>query len=353
MTSELQIGDRTVGPTARPYVIAEAGVNHDGSVDRALALVDAAADAGADAVKFQTFDPTALAAAGAPLAAYQRDRAVGADDQIAMLSQLTLSAAEFGAVADRCRTQGIEFLSTPFDDASANLIADLGVRAVKVGSGELTNTPFLRRLAARRLPILLSTGMSDLEEIDTAVAAIAASGAPPLALLHCVSSYPTPPAQANLRAITTLRNRYGPLVGYSDHCLGLDVSLAAVALGAVVVERHLTLDRGAPGPDHALSLLPSELADLVARTEVVWTALGTGNKEPQPAEADTRAVVRRSLVAARELCVGETISETDIATKRPGNGLAPGFLDALVGSVVKRPIQADTPFLASDLDRDP
>lgn len=345
----MRIGERTIGPGAPPYVIAEAGVNHDGSLDRALALVDAAADAGADAVKFQTFDPAALAAAGAPLAEYQHRGAGGASDQLAMLSRLALGADDFRVIAARCADRSIEFLSTPFDDAGAGLLVDLGVRALKIGSGELTNTPFLERLAHLGLPMLVSTGMGDIAEIDAAVAAIGAGGGPPLALLHCVSSYPTPPEQANLRAIATLQERYGPLVGYSDHCLGLDVSLAAVALGAVVLERHLTLDRDAPGPDHAMSLLPGELADLVERSQVVWSALGTGAKEPQPAEAGTRAVVRRSLVAVRDLRAGETITAADVAAKRPGGGLPPDRLDALVGATVVRDIAADTPFTKSDL----
>lgn len=350
MTRGLVIGRRTIGDGGPPYVIAEAGVNHDGSLTRAIALVDAAADAGAAAVKFQTFDAEALASAGTPLAAYQRAGAGGAADQVQMLRALALSPEAFRAIASHCRDRGIEFLSTPFDEQSAELLLDLGVHALKVGSGELTNTPLLRRLATHGLPILLSTGMSEIAEIDDALEAVRLGGDPPVALLHCVSSYPTPPEQANLRAIHTLHTRFGLPVGYSDHCLGIDVSLAAVAVGAVILERHLTLDRTAPGPDHAISLLPDELADLVERSRVVFAALGTGVKAPQPAEADTRAVARRSLVATRTVRSGETITADAVTAKRPGGGLPPGTMDRLVGAVARRNIEADSPFVAADLD---
>src|SRR4051794_32398414 len=237
----LRIGDRVVGEGAPVYVIAEAGVNHNGDPGLALDLVDAAADAGADAVKFQTFDPAALVVAGGRQAVYQRERAA-AQDQRAMLDAVALAPAEFERIAHHARDRGVTFLSTPFDEGSADVLERLDVEAFKVGSGELTNLPFLRSLGARGRPMLISTGMGTLEEIDAAVTTAGAAGAGEIALLHCVSSYPTPPEQANLRALDTLRERFpGVVVGYSDHCLGLDVSLAAVGRGAHILERHFTL----------------------------------------------------------------------------------------------------------------
>lgn len=342
----MRIGKREVGEGAPVYVIAEIGVNHDGNVKRALEMIDACARAGADAVKFQTFDPQALAAERAPLAAYQRRAGEEITSQVQMLERLALSADEFAALAARCGELGVDFLSSPFDEPSATMLVGLGVPAIKVGSGELTNLPLLRALADHRLPMLLSTGMADLAEI--AAAREAATGAP-VALLHCVSSYPAPPEQANLRAIVTLRDRFGGVVGYSDHCLGLDVSLAAVALGAHILERHVTLDRSAPGPDHAISLLPDELGELVRRTRIVESALGDGRKRAQPAEADTARVARRSLVAARDLQAGEVVTKDAIAIKRPADGLGPARRDELIGVALRRPVARDEPFLDEDL----
>jgi N,N'-diacetyllegionaminate synthase len=326
---------------APTYVIAEAGVNHDGSEETALDLVDAALDAGADAIKFQSFDPSAIAVDDAPLAEYQR-AAEDARSQVLMLERLRLSDAAFARLAEHCRRRGITFLSTPFDEPSAAMLADLGVPAYKVGSGELTNLPFLRSLASRGLPLLVSTGMAELTDVESAVLSIGEAGAPPLALLHCVSSYPTPPEQANLRAMDTLREAFpGVPVGYSDHCLGIEISLAAVARGAAILERHLTLNRGRPGPDHAASLEPDELAELVRRVRLVEQALGTGVKEPQPAERDTRLVARRSLVALRDLEAGEVLSDETIGAKRPAGGLPPSALDELVGRRLARPLRRD------------
>jgi sialic acid synthase SpsE len=342
----MRIGDRTIGEGAPAYVIAEIGVNHDGDVDRALALVEQCAAAGADAVKFQTFDPAALAADRAPLADYQRRAGEEVRSQVEMLNRLTLAPEEFATIAARCAELRVDFLSSAFDAASGALLVELGVPAIKVGSGELTNLPLLRALAAHGLPMLLSTGMADLEEVGAAVAAV---GETPFALLHCVSSYPTPPDQANLRAIATLREAFGGVVGYSDHCLGVDVSLAAVALGAEILERHVTYDRAAPGPDHAISLLPAELGALIASARVIESALGDGTKRPQPAEANTAAVARRSLVAARDLAAGDVVDEDAVAIKRPADGLAPGRLGELVGTTLRRAVARDEPFVEEDL----
>ena len=258
----VNVGGRTIGRGEPVFIVAEAGVNHDGELETALELVDAAAQAGADAVKFQTFDPDQLVSSGSGLASYQRRGVKGGNGQKEMLSRLRFGEDEHAAIVEHSRRRGIVFLSTPFDHGSAALLARLGVPAFKVGSGELTNLPFLTELTRYSLPILLSTGMSDLDEVGAAVETIRARGVP-LVLFHCVSSYPAPDEEANLRAMDAMREAFGVPVGYSDHCMGFDVSLAAVARDACILERHLTLDRERPGPDHAMSMEPGELGELV------------------------------------------------------------------------------------------
>jgi N-acetylneuraminate synthase len=335
---------RTIGPGEPAYIIAEVGVNHDGSLEDALTLVDVAGDAGADAVKFQTFDAAQLASQSAPLAEYQQAGSEAAS-QVEMLQRLQFTDAEWDAVAARCAERGLTFLSTPFDARSAETLERLQVPAYKVGSGDLTNLPFLRSLAAHGLPMIVSTGMATMPEIESAVAAIAESGDPPLSLLHCISSYPTPPEQANLRAMDTLRDAFPHLViGYSDHCMGLEVSFAAVARGAAVLERHITLDRDRPGPDHAISLEPDDLRALVAGVRTIEASLGTGEKTPAPAEQETRVVVRRSLVAAGDLSVGHVLRDEDVLAKRPGGGLPPDAVATLVGRELTREIKSDEQF---------
>ena len=348
--STLNVAGRAVGGDSAAFLIAEAGVNHNGDMGRARELVDIAADAGADAVKFQTFDPAALATRSAPIADYQRRAGSDVGDQITMLERLALDDDEFAQLAAHARDRGIVFLSSPFDERSAELLDRLDVAAFKVGSGELTNVGFLRRLAGYGRPMLVSTGMGTLDEVGAAVDAVTAGGAPGLALLHCVSSYPTPVDQANLRAIATLRDAFPAVpIGYSDHCLGIDVSLAAVALGACVLERHVTTDRTLPGPAHAASLEPGELADLVVRVRAIESALGDGLKQPQSAERNTMAVARRSLVAARDLPAGAVIAREDLAVKRPGGGLAPGLLESVVGARLARPVTIDELLTAEHL----
>lgn len=334
------MGDRMVGDLEPVLVIAEVGVNHDGDLSTALELVDAAAWAGADAVKLQTFVPSGLAADGAPLAPYQSERAREAADQRELLEPLCLTSEELRVVARRCAEKGLIFLSSPFDLASARLLEGLGVPAFKVASGELTNLPFLQALAGHGRPLLVSTGMATLGEVGEAVRVVNAAGAP-LVLLHCVSSYPTAPGQANLRAIDTLRAAFGVPVGYSDHCLGLEASLAAVARDACLVERHVTLDRTRPGPDHAISLEPGELRELVGGIRRTEAMLGDGRKVAQGGELATRAVARRSIVAARALTAGETLTPEALAIKRPGHGLSPARLTELIGARLARPLARD------------
>jgi N,N'-diacetyllegionaminate synthase len=352
MSETVTIGRRTIGAGEPVLVIAEVGVNHDGDVATAMALVDAAADAGAEAVKFQTFDSSALATPGADLAAYQRERGTEAASQREMLARLELGADEFARIAAHCRERGVLFLSTPFDLGSAALLAELGVPAFKVGSGELTNLPFLRTLSDYGLPLLVSTGMATLDEVGAAVETVG-QGTAPLVLLHCVSSYPAPAGEANLRAISTLRRAFGVPVGYSDHCMGAEVTLAAVALDACVIERHLTLDRDRPGPDHAMSMEPDELAQLISRIREVEASLGTGQKEPQPSELETRVVARRSLVAARSLPAGATLTADALAIKRPGDGLAPDRLQEIIGRRLRRALDVDEQLREADLEPQP
>lgn len=345
---------------SRTLLIAEAGVNHDGSLADALSLVDAAADARADVVKFQSFDAATIATATAQQAAYQRERAA-ADSQRAMLEKLQLDREAHDRIAARCEERGIEFLSTAFDERSLDWLIELGIRRIKVPSGELTNGPLLLRFARAGLPLVISTGMANLAEVETALSVVAfgrlvAAGDPTaddlrhaytaaaadgslaasVTLLHCTSSYPAPPQDVHLRAMDTLRDAFGVPVGYSDHTLGTTVAVAAVARGATVVEKHLTLDRTRPGPDHAASLEPAELSELADAVRTVEAALGGAIKYPTPGEVETIAAARRSLVAAREIRAGHHLTTDDLRAARPGTGRSPMDAWALLGHPVTR-----------------
>ncbi|MCR9220165.1 MAG: N-acetylneuraminate synthase family protein [Alphaproteobacteria bacterium] len=324
----------------RPVIIAEAGVNHNGRRDLALRLVDAAADAGADLVKFQAFSADTLASDASPAASYQRER-TGASAQRAMLKALELSADDFAAVAAHCRSRGIGFLCTPFDVEQLDALIALGMPAVKVASGELTNHPALRRFGASGLPVYLSTGMATLAEVRAALDALRAAGAGEVTALHCTSLYPAPPETLNLAAIATLREALATPVGYSDHSLGAHMAVAATALGACVIEKHLTLDRAMQGPDHAASLEPEPFARMVREIHEVAAALGDGEKRPHPLEAETAYVARRSWHATRDLPVGAVLGAGDMALLRPAAG-APGDR-ALEGRRLLAPVAAGAP----------
>jgi N,N'-diacetyllegionaminate synthase len=345
------LGGRLIGQ-GPVFVIAEGGVNHNGDPALARHLIDAAAGAGADAVKFQTFDPAALAADGAPTADYQRAAGVEADDQRAMLERLALPKDAWADLQAYARARGLVFMSTPFDDGSAELLDGLGVPAFKVGSGELTNTPFITRLARRGRPMLVSTGMGDMAEVAAAVDAVRAGGDVPLALFHCVSSYPASAADANLRAIETMRRAFGVPVGWSDHTRGIELALAAVAAGASLVEKHITTDRGLPGPDHGASLEPAEFAAMIAGIRDVEAAMGDGVKAPVAAERNVAAVARRSLHWAASLPVGAVVAEQDLAVLRPGTGLRPGRIEELVGRRTARAVRAGTAVSLDDVVAD-
>jgi N,N'-diacetyllegionaminate synthase len=316
-----------------PRIIAEAGVNHNGSLERALLMVDAATDAGADAVKFQSFDPSALVAARAEKADYQA-RQTGPGTQLEMLESLRLDRRAHEILMKRCGERGIGFLSSVFDVGSVEMLAQLGVREFKVPSGEITDLPVLRAVAAHARSVLLSTGMSTVEEIAGALDALEQSGLSrgQVVLLHCTTEYPAPPDEVNLRAMAELETVFGLPVGYSDHTRGIEISVAAAALGAVVIEKHFTLDRELPGPDHAASIAPDELASLVAATRNVGRAMGEAHKQPTPSEQRNAAAVRKSIVASRRIEAGEVLTEANVTTKRPGLGLSPMSWDSVLGT---------------------
>jgi N,N'-diacetyllegionaminate synthase len=336
----LTLGGRRVG-VGRVFVVAEAGVNHNGDMEIARRLVDAAAEAGADAVKFQTFRTAALVSRDAPKAGYQVETTGAGESQRAMLARLELDEAQHVELRDRAARRSILFFSTPFDEASADVLERVGVSVFKVPSGEVTNLPLLRHVARKGRPVILSTGMCTLAETDAAVRAIREAGDPPLVILHCLSAYPAPPAEVNLRAMATLRERYGVPVGFSDHTPGIEVALAAAALGAAVIEKHLTLDTSLPGPDHRASLPPADMAALVRGVRTIEAALGDGDKRPMPSEADTRRVARKSLVAVRDLKAGERLTPSAVALKRPGTGIAPADLERALGRVLRHDVAAD------------
>jgi N,N'-diacetyllegionaminate synthase len=336
------IAGRSVGPGQPCLVIAEAGVNHNGDLGLARRLVEAAARAGADAIKFQTFSPAALATESAPKAAYQQSADADGESQLEMLKRLVLSREAHEVLMADCRERRLLFLSSPFEEGSADLLDELGVLAFKIPSGELTNLPLLAHIAAKGKPMIVSTGMATEDEVGAAVEAIRAAGNPRIILLHCTSAYPARPEDVNLRAMSTLASRFGCPVGYSDHTTGIEIALAAATLGACVLEKHFTLDRSLPGPDHRASVEPAELTAMVRGIRRVQAALGTGEKRPVAAESDTAAVARKSVVAARDIPAGAVLTEELLAIKRPGTGLPPAERPRVIGRRAARDIPAGT-----------
>lgn len=329
-----------IGPNQSTFIIAEAGVNHNGSLEMARKLVDVAVEAGADAVKFQTFKAEKVISPHAPKASYQMESTDADESQLDMAKRLELSFNAFRELYAYCQQLGVLFMSTPFDEESADFLADLGVAVFKIPSGEITNLSFLAHVARKGKPIIVSTGMANLGEVEAAVSTVEKAGNKDLVLLHCVSNYPADPADANLKAMRTMETAFGVPVGYSDHTVGIEVSLAAVALGACVIEKHFTLDRSLPGPDHRASLPPDELEALVRGIRKVETALGHGHKEPAASELEMAAVARKSLIAAQDIPAGSTLTEGLITTMRPGTGLPPTMLSLLVGRKTKQNIPA-------------
>jgi N,N'-diacetyllegionaminate synthase len=323
------------------FVIAEAGVNHNGDVALALKLCDAAREANADAVKFQTFRAEDLVVRGAPTAAYQA-RQTGDQDQFAMLQRLELSEAQHREIKAHCDRIGIEFFSTPFSVGAVDMLVRLGVKRLKMSSGELTHRALVEHAAATQLPLLLSTGMATMEEITEGLAwARAARGhLDGVVVLHCTSAYPAPDEALNLRAMQSMGRDLGVSVGYSDHSLGIEAPLAAVALGATVIEKHLTLDRTLPGPDHAASLEPGEMADMVRGIRRVSAMLGGGVKAPGPEERDTARVARRSVVTAVDIPAGTVLTADLLQCRRPATGIAPRDLQQVIGRRTKSALVA-------------
>jgi N,N'-diacetyllegionaminate synthase len=324
-------------------IIAEAGVNHNGDLDLARGLVEAAAAAGADVVKFQTFSAERLATPRAPKAAYQARETGSNESQQEMLRRLELTRGMHEVLLQHCRARGIQFFSTGFDAESVAMLADLGLDRFKVPSGEITNLPYLRAVGRYGRPVLLSTGMATLDEIGAALRVLEVSGTPrrQMVVLHCTTAYPTPMEDVNLRAMCTIRDAFGVAVGYSDHTQGIEVAIAAVAMGATVIEKHLTLDRHLPGPDHKTSLEPGEFACMVASIRNIERALGDGEKRPSATEVLNAAVVRKSLVAACAIKAGEPFSEANLAVKRPGTGLSPMRWDEVMGRPAPRDFGPD------------
>ncbi|MBA4291719.1 N-acetylneuraminate synthase [bacterium] len=334
---------------SRSFIIAEAGVNHNGSLAKALELIEVAASAKADAVKFQTFRAEDLVTTTAPKADYQK-RATGENQsQFEMLKSLELTMADFQMLFDHCQKHGIEFMSTPFDEKSADELESIGMTTFKIPSGELTNHPLIRHIAQKQKPVILSTGMATLEEVHQAVEVIRSVGNTQIQLLHCVSDYPADPATANLRAMQVMRERFQVPVGLSDHTLGIHIPIAAVAMGASCIEKHFTLDKSLPGPDHQASLNPEELHQMVKQIREVESAFGSGIKQPTDAERQTALIARRSVVLAQDLPAGHLLSSNDLLLRRPGTGLPPRELPFLVNRKLKSSLPKDHILQESDL----
>lgn len=352
------------------YIIAEAGVNHNGSVKMALKLIDAAVNAGADAVKFQTFRADRLVAQKAPKAEYQYKATDADETQFEMLRKLELADESYRILLDYCKEKEIEFLSTPFDCASAELLAlHYDLNRIKISSGDLTNAPLLLKIAQTKKPVILSTGMSTLSEIEQALGILAfgylgelvpsieafqqsyCSMAGQIALLekvillHCTTEYPTPHEDVNLRAMDTLQQAFGLPVGYSDHTVGTTIPIAAAARGAVIIEKHFTLDRSLPGPDHRASLEPEELTRMVQSIREVEQALGSTTKKPAQSELNNRLIARKSILAARPISIGEIFTENNLTIMRPGNGMPPIHYWGLLGKKADRKYETEDPVI--------
>jgi N,N'-diacetyllegionaminate synthase len=342
MVSKISIGNRDIGEDQPCFIIAEAGVNHNGDLDCAKRLIDAAHEAGADAVKFQTFKAENLVTLSAKKADYQTKNDSVTTTQFQMLKNLEFSESDFKKLSSYAKKRGLIFLSSAFDDASLDLLIRLDVTAFKIPSGEITNFPLTRKIGSEKKPVILSTGMSTLEEVKEAVTCLQEQGCSDILLLHCITSYPAPPESVNLRVLDTLRNEFHRPVGYSDHTAGIFVPIAAVARGACTIEKHLTLDRTLPGPDHAASLEPEEFRRMVHAIREIESALGDGEKKLQSCEVSIRDGVRKSIVAAKKIPVGTKITEDLLVIKRPGTGIEPKYLKNIVGKTVLCGIEKDT-----------
>lgn len=327
---------------SRIFVIAEAGVNHNGNLEIAKKMIDVAARAGADAVKFQTFKADTLVRKDAVKAAYQQENATDKQEsQYEMLKKLELTKQMHQELIQACADKGILFLSTPFDIYSIQMLTDCGITIMKVPSGEITNYPYLREIGRTGKPVILSTGMCELREVKDAVRVLKENGSSEITLLHCNTEYPTPMQDVNLRAMQTLREETGLPVGYSDHTQGIEVPIAAAAMGAVVIEKHFTLDRNMEGPDHKASLEPGELQAMVQAVRNIETAMGDGDKRPSASELKNRDVARKSIVAKKDIRKGEMFTEENLTAKRPGSGISPMQWNDVIGLKADRDYEQD------------
>lgn len=322
-------------------IIAEAGVNHNGDIDNAFKLIDTAKAAGADIVKFQTFNANKLASRYAQKAEYQKTFSNKSESQLDMLRSLELTKQQHIELIDYCTKKGIQFLSTPFDLESIEMLQELNLPMYKIPSGEITNLPYLIRIASLQKPVILSTGMCTMNEIREAVTILREYGTNDISILHCNTHYPTPYEDTNLLAMLTLKQEFGENVGYSDHTLGIEVPIAAVAMGAKIIEKHFTLDKNMDGPDHAASLEPEELELMVKSIRNIEKALGNGKKVPSKSEVDNIAVARKSIVAKTNILEGDTFTENNITVKRPGTGISPMKWFYVLGKTAKKNFEED------------
>ncbi len=348
MLHNFDISGKSIGLGNPCFIIAEAGVNHNGSLELALKLVDAAVAVGADAVKFQTFDAAALATHDVHKASYQKDRSDG-KTQFEMLKALMLTKKDFITIFEYCKQKGIIFLSTPFDPGSADFLNQINVPAFKLSSGDLNNYPFLSHVASFGKPLIVSTGMAEMYEIKKALKTIRAAGCKDVIFLQCTTAYPAPIEHTNIRAMVTLRQELKTLVGFSDHTPGFEAAAAAVALGACIIEKHLTLDRAMVGPDHLASLDPAGFSALVSVIRNVEKALGTSEKTVVPIERDLRGVIRKRLVASKDIPKGSTFSADNVCIKRSSGGMEPEMFQKILGKKAKQYISRDTPISAEDI----
>ena len=334
------INNKKIGIGESCFIIAEAGVNHNGDPKRALSMVEAAAEAGVDAIKFQTFQTELLVAKDTRMANYQSKNTGVNESQFSMLKSLELPLEAYPDILDACERNNVIFVSTPFDLPSVEALSGLGVDVYKISSGELTNHQLLRKIAEKGKPVIVSTGMSTLEDVQQALQVLCDSGANDLMLLQCTSHYPVSPEDVNVRAMKQLETRFSLPVGFSDHTLGINVSMAAVALGACVIEKHFTLDNSLPGPDHLMSLSPDSLKNMVDGIRAVELALGDGKKKVAACESDILSVARKSIHYRENLRRGVTLSENNIIMLRPSSGVPPSRLEEFVGVILSRDVVA-------------
>lgn len=332
------------------FIIAEAGVNHDGDKDKAYALVDVAAEAGVDAVKFQTFKAEKVVTPVAPKADYQLRTTNSEETQMEMLQKLVLPYEWHSDLKAYSESKRVQFLSTPAHDDAADFLVSIGVSALKISSADITNFPFLKHIAKTGIPLILSTGMSTIPEIEQAIEVMIENGCTLYAILHCLSQYPAPMEEVNLNAITTLKETFSCPVGYSDHTTGIDISLAAVALGAEIIEKHFTLDTNLAGPDHAASLSPENLKNLVRGIRAIESAMGDGVKRCQPSEMNTRDIARKSLMITKDLPAGHVLTESDLEILRPSAGIEPKYFQDVIGRKLKEPAKAWKPLMWKGLE---